>query len=208
MHVIKWRRTGKLVELQHQRGTVWKSVQTKAKEWPTQPNPSDRLSQQSQRNLKKLSQKGIWLLFGISKEGSKPELLARAANISHICKTNTNLERPQYQPQSQKILLHAPVLSIFLCACEALTLTSDLQWQIQSMEMRLYQRLLGISYQNHITFEQVRERIKASVGHYEDWLNTNYNGMAVWPKVMVFQKHSFREESTEEEEEADRGRKE
>lgn len=40
------------------------------------------------------------------------------------------------------------------------------------MEMRCLRRILGISYRNHITNEEVRRRISQHLGQYEDLLTT------------------------------------
>ena len=60
----------------------------------------------------------------------------------------------------------------FLYACESWTLTADLQRRIQAMEMRCYRRLLNISYTEHITNVEVRNRIERAIGPYEDLLTT------------------------------------
>ena len=64
------------------------------------------------------------------------------------------------------------MISIFLYACESWTLTADLQRRIQAMEMRCYRRLLNISYTEHITNVEVRNRIERAIGPYEDLLTT------------------------------------
>ena len=69
-------------------------------------------------------------------------------------------------------LLRSLVISIFLYACESWTLTVDLQRRIQAMEMRCYRRLLNISYTEHITNVEVRNRIERAIGPYEDLLTT------------------------------------
>ena len=69
-------------------------------------------------------------------------------------------------------LLRSLVISIFLYACESCTLTADLQRRIQAMEMRCYRRLLNISYTEHITNVEVRNRIERAIGPYEDLLTT------------------------------------
>ena len=61
-------------------------------------------------------------------------------------------------------LLRSLVISIFLYACESWTLTADLQRRIQAMEMRCYRRLLNISYTEHITNVEVRNRIERAIG--------------------------------------------
>ena len=64
------------------------------------------------------------------------------------------------------------VISIFLYACETWTLTAELEKKIQTTEMRCFQRLLGISYRDHVTNEKVRNRIRQAIGPYEDLLTT------------------------------------
>ena len=64
------------------------------------------------------------------------------------------------------------VISICLYACESWTLTADLEKRIQAIEMRCFRRLLGISYKDHITNEEVKNRIRQTIGRYEDLLTT------------------------------------
>ena len=60
------------------------------------------------------------------------------------------------------------VISIFLHACETWTLTAELEKKIQTTEMRCFRRLLGISYRDHVTNEEVGNRIRQAIGPYED----------------------------------------
>ena len=62
------------------------------------------------------------------------------------------------------------VTSIFLYACESWTLTAELQRRIQAMEMRCYRKVLGISYKDHVTNEEVRAKIPQAIGPHEDLL--------------------------------------
>ena len=62
------------------------------------------------------------------------------------------------------------VTSIFLYACESWTLTADLQRRIQAMETRCYQKILHISYKDHITNEEVCAKIQQATGPHEDLL--------------------------------------
>ncbi|KAJ8362161.1 hypothetical protein AAFF_G00391040 [Aldrovandia affinis] len=62
------------------------------------------------------------------------------------------------------------VISIFLYACESWTLTAEIQQRIQSLEMRCYRRLLGISYTQHITNMEIRQRISQAIGRHDDLL--------------------------------------
>ena len=61
-------------------------------------------------------------------------------------------------------------MSIFLYACESWTLNADTERRIRAMEMRSYRRLLGISYKDHITNEEVRGRIKNAIGPHVELL--------------------------------------
>ena len=40
------------------------------------------------------------------------------------------------------------------------------------MEMRCYRKLLGISYRDHVTNEEVRSRISKAIGKHDDLLTT------------------------------------
>ena len=62
------------------------------------------------------------------------------------------------------------VISIFLYACETWTLTAELEKRKQAFEMRCYRRLLNISYKDHVTNEEVRRKIQAAIGEYEELL--------------------------------------
>ena len=64
------------------------------------------------------------------------------------------------------------VTSIFLYACESLTLTAELQRKIQAMEMRCYRKILHISYKDHVTNEEVCAKIQQATGPHEDPLTT------------------------------------
>ena len=62
------------------------------------------------------------------------------------------------------------VISIFLYACESLTLTAELDKRTQAFEIRCYRnrRLLNISYKDHVTSEDVRRKIQAAIGEYDE----------------------------------------
>ena len=48
------------------------------------------------------------------------------------------------------------VTSTFLYVCESWTLTAELQTRIQAAEMKCYCKILHISYNDHVTNEEVR----------------------------------------------------
>ena len=56
------------------------------------------------------------------------------------------------------------VLAIFLYACETWTLIADLERCIESLETKCFRRVLGISYKDHVTKIEVKEKIKAAIG--------------------------------------------
>ena len=68
--------------------------------------------------------------------------------------------------------MRALVKSIFLYACESWILTTDLEKRIQATEMRCFRKILGITYRDHVTNEEVRNRIKQTTGPHEDLLAT------------------------------------
>ena len=67
-------------------------------------------------------------------------------------------------------LMRSLVISIFLYACESSTLTAELEKRTHAFEMRCYRRLLNISYKDHVTNEEVRRKIQAAIGEYDELL--------------------------------------
>ena len=59
-------------------------------------------------------------------------------------------------------------MSIFLYACESWTIAADIERRIQALEMRCFRKLLGISYRDHMTKEEVKARIRNAIEPYED----------------------------------------
>ena len=51
-----------------------------------------------------------------------------------------------------------------------MSLTAQLQRRIQAMEMRCYRRILHISYNHHVTNEEVLAKIPQAIGVHEDLL--------------------------------------
>ena len=66
--------------------------------------------------------------------------------------------------------MHSLVISIFLFAHDSLTLTAELDKRTQAFEMRCYRRLLNIWYKDHVTNEEVRRKIQAAIGEYDELL--------------------------------------
>ena len=65
-------------------------------------------------------------------------------------------------------LMRTLILSAFLYVCESWTLTAEIERRIQAFEMRCYRRLLNISYKDHVTNEEVRNRIQNATGVHDD----------------------------------------
>ena len=58
---------------------------------------------------------------------------------------------------------------IYISLCESWTLTAELGRRIQA-QMRCYRSLLNISYKDHVTNEEVRNRIQHAIGVHDDVL--------------------------------------
>ena len=58
-------------------------------------------------------------------------------------------------------------MSIFLFACETWSITADIERRIQALEMRCFRKLLGISYRDHTTSEEVKARFGNAIGPNE-----------------------------------------
>ena len=110
----------------------------------------------------------------VTDEGSKQEILSRIAQtIGALTKLKTILWKDKNITLSSKIrLMRSLVISIFLYACETWILTAELEKKILTTEMRCFWRLLGISYRDHATNEEVGNRIRQAIGPYEDLLTT------------------------------------
>ena len=107
----------------------------------------------------------------ISNEGSKPEILSR------IAQTTAAVSRLKIIWRDKNIVLASTVtlmwmliLSTFLYACESWTLTAEIERRIQALEMRCYRRLLNISYKDHVTNEEVCNRIQNAIWVHDDLL--------------------------------------
>ena len=74
------------------------------------------------------------------------------------------------------------ILYTFLYACESWTLTAELERRIQALEMRCYRRRLNISYKDHVTNEEDRNRIQNAVGVHDD---KETKAQMVWPHLKI-----------------------
>ena len=120
----------------------------------------------------------------ISNEGSKLAILSRTtaalSRLKIIWDKNISLA-------SMVKLMRTLILSTFLYAYESWTLTAEIERRIQALEMRCYRRLLNISYKDHLTNEEVRNRIKNATGVHEDLLTMVKKRLTqmVWPHLKI-----------------------
>ena len=104
----------------------------------------------------------------VSDYGSKPEVLSRIAQATAALTKLKPIWRDNNTSLGSKVkLMRSLVISIFLYACESWTLTAELEKRTHFFDMRCYQRLLNISYKDHVTNEEVRRKIQAAIwfGH-------------------------------------------
>ena len=57
-----------------------------------------------------------------------------------------------------------------LYACESLTLIAELEKRPQAFNVRCYRGLLNFLYKYHVTNEEVRRKIQAAIGGYDELL--------------------------------------
>ena len=107
----------------------------------------------------------------VSDDGSKPKVLSRIAQATAALTKLKPIWRDNNISLGSKVkLMCSFVISIFLYTCESWTLTAELEKRTQAFEMRYYRRLLNISYKDHVTNEEVRRKIQAAIGEYDELL--------------------------------------
>ena len=107
----------------------------------------------------------------VSDDGSKPEVLSKIAQATAALTKLKPIWRDNNISLGSKVkLMRSLVISIFLYACESWTLTAELEKRTQAFEMRCYRRLLNISYEDHVTNDEVRRKIQAAIGEYDELL--------------------------------------
>ena len=107
----------------------------------------------------------------VSDDGSKPEFLSRIAHATAALTKLKPIWRDNNISLGSKVkLVRSLVNSTFFDACESWTLTAELEKRTQAFETRCYRRLLNISYKDHVTNEEVRRKIQAAIGEYDELL--------------------------------------
>ena len=105
----------------------------------------------------------------VSDDGSKPEVLSRTPQATAALTKLKPIWKDNNISLGSKVKLMRPlIVSILLYACESLTLTAELDKRTQAFEMRCYRGLLMISYEDHVTNEEVRRKIRAAIGEDPD----------------------------------------
>lgn len=117
----------------------------------------------------------------ITDEGSKAEIQTRTAQTTApVAKLKPIWSNKNISLESKLKLLHSLVISIFLCACKTWTLMAELEWKIQVVEMRYFCKILGITYLDHVTNEEVHNIIIQCTGSYKDLLTTMKKRKLKW----------------------------
>ena len=107
----------------------------------------------------------------ISDEGSKPEVVARIAQTTAVLSKLQTIWRDKKISLRSKIqLMRSLAISVLLYACKTWTLNADLQRRILATEMRCYRKILGIHYTDHVTNEEVRNKVQQAIGPHDDLL--------------------------------------
>ena len=101
----------------------------------------------------------------VSDDGWKPEVPSRIAQATAALTKLKPIWRDNNKSLGSKVkLMRFFDIFIFLYACESWTLTAELEKRTQAFEMRWYRRLLNISYEDHVTSEEVRRKIQTAIG--------------------------------------------
>ena len=109
----------------------------------------------------------------VTDEGPMPEIRFRISQtIAALTKLKIIWDDKNMELSSKIRLLRSLVMSIFVYYCETWTLTAEIKTKIQTVEMRSFRCLLGISYKDHTTNEEVRSRIRTAIGPYKELLST------------------------------------
>ena len=105
----------------------------------------------------------------ISNEGSKPESLSRIAQTTAALSRLKIIWRDKNISLASKVkLMRTLILSTFLYACESWTLTRNREKD--PSPLKCYRKLLNIFYKDHVTNEEVRNRIQNAIGVHDDLL--------------------------------------
>ena len=109
----------------------------------------------------------------VSDEGSKPEVLSRIAQTTAaVVKLKVNWNDKNIAISCKIRLMRSLAMSIFLYACQTWTITADIERKIQTLEMRCFHKLHGISCRDHIANKEVKAGLWNAIWPYEDLLTS------------------------------------
>ena len=107
--------------------------------------------------------------------------------------------------QKEHIVKHADSHLIYLPLCLwELDLDSRTRKKDPSLEMRCYRRLPNISYKDHVTNEEVRSRVKDTIGVYGDLLTMVKKRMATSQDPLAWRRQFCKRQWNEQEGKEDR----
>ena len=116
----------------------------------------------------RLPQTSKYLGSVIADEGSKSEILSRIAQTTAALTRLKPVWNDEYFSQFQDTTYALP--SNILYACESWILKAELQRRIKAIGIRLYRKILRISYRDHVINEKVRAKIQQAIGPHENLL--------------------------------------
>ena len=163
---------------------------------PTNPNGFQREIKIKGQRLEELENLK-YLGTIVSNEGSKPEVLSRIAQTTAALSRLKIIWRHKNISLASKVkLMRTLILSTVLYACESWTLAAEIERRIQALKMRCYRRLLNISYKDHVTNEEVRNRIQNAIGMHDDLLTMvkkrNSDGMATSQDPLAWRRQFYK----------------
>ena len=150
-------------------------MQISAEKTKLMTNNTNGISSNIRVNGKKLKTVQSFKNMGaiVTDEGSMPEIRSMIAQtIAALTKLKIIWDDKNIDLSSKIRLLHSHGHIHILYSCETWTLTAEIERKIQTVEMRSFRRRFGISYKDHITNEEVQNRIRKAIGPYEELLST------------------------------------
>ena len=138
-------------------------IEISAEKTKLMTNNTSAINTEIQVNGQKLETVTRFTYLGsvITDEGSNPGILSRIAQTTAALTRLKPIWIDKSIYLSSKIrLMRSLVTSILLYACESWAIIAQLQRRIQTMEMRCYRKILRISYQDHVTNNEVRAKIQ------------------------------------------------
>ena len=113
-------------------------------------------------------------------QGSRKEILARAPQANQVCSNLKVIWNDRHIRLAYKLrLMNSLVTSIFLYSCETWTLTAELESRLRAFVTKNFGKLLGVTYKDRITNDEIRARIWQA-GHYTELLTIVKRRKLTW----------------------------